>query len=330
MADKNLPDEGQLNENFDEDFDFGEGELEVGDSSSTESSSSGRPKRQLISLGILIVVVGFVFAGYKFYHAKRTVATTNVSATTVVKATAVPPPIASPSPPATGEGSFGGIAEAFSSADQGAHPGAGQASPKTAQGVGGSIQELQKDLFSPEKVSPSGENVQTPLRSEVTQLTENLNKLNQQIDFVLNRIKYLDGYTQEVSENLAKFNEAITAMDRRLSSLTSTTTSLSKDVGSVRNEVGQVRRVLREDGLDVNLGAITGKKQRGEVGAANVSIEEPEYVVHAVIPGRAWLKSRKGHIVTVTEGDTIGNYGKILVIDAASGVVLTSSGVTFN
>ena len=50
--------------------------------------------------------------------------------------------------------------------------------------------------------------------------------------------------------------------------------------------------------------------------------------VHAIIPGRAWLKSKDGSTITVTEGDSLERYGKVLVIDASNGVVITSSGVT--
>ena len=55
---------------------------------------------------------------------------------------------------------------------------------------------------------------------------------------------------------------------------------------------------------------------------------DPIYSVHAIIPGRAWLRGRDGKTITVTEGDMLDKYGKILVIDAPSGVVITSSGVT--
>jgi len=209
------------------------------------------------------------------------------------------------------------------------------------------IQELQRELFSPE--NPTGSEpakttviVQNdlPTQHQVADLTTGLNKLNHQIDYILNQIKYLDSYTREVSDNLNKLNDSINTMDHRISTLSNTTSTLSQDMGnvrqdmgSVRSEVGHVKQVLREDGLDMNLGAIATpaqqqKKQHIPTNGA-ITLETPEYIVHAVIPGRAWLKSSKGQIITVTEGETLGNYGKILVIDAANGVVLTSSGIAF-
>jgi archaellum component FlaC len=211
------------------------------------------------------------------------------------------------------------------------------------------IQDLQRELFSPENIEAPKTMIvaDVPTQHQVTELTTGLNKLNHQIDYILNQIKYLDSYTREVSENLNKLNDSINTMDHRLSTISNTTSNLSQDVGNVRSEVGNVRsemgtvrsevghvkQVLREDGLDMNLSAIAtpaqSKKKQTIPVEGTITLEEPEYVVHAVIPGRAWLKSSKGQIITVTEGETLGNYGKILVIDAANGVVLTSSGIAF-
>lgn len=222
-------------------------------------------------------------------------------------------------------------------------------SPGTANAPSkeGSIQDLQKELFGNETATPSpapnagttppgakGEEIagaNAPTLSggsemaETTQMGSNLNKLNQQIEYISNKVKYLDSYTREVSDNLSKLNETINSMDQRLSTLTNTTSTLSKEVGTVRSEMGHIREV---DVLELNPSAVAPHRKKG-AGDGKISIEDPEYILHAVIPGRAWLKSAKGQILTVTEGDTVGNYGKILVIDAANGVVLTSSGITF-
>jgi len=256
------------------------------------------------------------------------------------------PPTTTPIPPHPTEPNLSEIAQAFSSTDVTPSVAPAEHVSQTATIAKtiikeGSIQDLQKELFSPEKkpvelhntAVATAENV-SPNPTQTVELNQGLNKLNQQIDYILNQIKYLDSYSREVSENLNKLNESISAMDNRLLALTNTTSTLSKDVGSVRNEVGHVKQVLQDDGLDVNpsiLSSVTGTsgKKKNNAKDAKVSIEEPEFMVHAVIPGRAWLKSAKGQIVTVAEGDLIGNYGKILVIDAANGVVLTTSGVTF-
>jgi len=345
------------NEQFDdshvEDFDFGEGDTEQ--RTPIQTKSKGLNKKVLgFFLLALIATVGVI--GYKYYGNSVIPKFSRSSTTTAaVAAPAVKPatvntanpvkPLAKPTEPSTppaSEQNFGEIAQAFSSADHpaGAVPTAPIAKPNTPTKTTaeGSIQDLQKELFSPEKPSGSGTSTKAPTVAaaetnagpETAELSQGLTKLNQQIDFILNQIKYLDSYSREVSENLNKLNQSISAMDNRLMTLTNTTSTLSKDVGNVRNEMGQVRQVLKEDGLDMNPVSNAGSGRKGiELKEGKISIEEPEYSLHAVIPGRAWLKSAKGQILTVAEGDTVGNYGKILVIDAANGVVLTSSGVTF-
>ncbi len=243
----------------------------------------------------------------------------------------------------TTEQNFGDIASAFSSGENATASPSGSSdkttSPDQTAPKEGSIQSLKQDLFTPEKLPAPNSSATTdkttptanpvsPTHQEVVQLSDGLNKLNHQIEYILNQIKYLDSYSREVSDNLNKLNDSISAMDSRLSTLTNTTSTLSKDVGNVRSEVGQFKQVLKEDGIDMNLGSTIPKKKSAPK-EGKISIEEPEYTVHAVIPGRAWLKSARGQIITVAEGDTIGNYGKILVIDAANGVVLTSSGIAF-
>lgn len=147
------------------------------------------------------------------------------------------------------------------------------------------------------------------------------------MDYLFTKIKNLDVYSHEVSESLGHLNNAVTTIDNQLVTLTNTTSSLSTDVETVRNEVTHVQKVLKDDGLYEN--PVQAGNTRGEMEEGRILMEQPEYKVHAVIPGRAWLKSVKGQMLTVSEGDTIGNYGKVLVIDAANGIVLTSSGIAF-
>lgn len=196
------------------------------------------------------------------------------------------------------------------------------------------IQELFAPIIKTPQVEKPKETTTTeaPVAKEtikagdVAALNEALNKLNQQMEYNMNQIKYLDSYTQEIAKTMTKLNESISAMDNRLLGLSNSTKTLSKEVGSVRQVRSYPRQMVEEEYAEVMEVPVRQSRRAPPVEAC---IEEPEYMVHAVIPGRAWLKSPKGQILTVTEGEVVGNYGKILVIDAANGVVLTSSGVTF-
>ena len=50
------------------------------------------------------------------------------------------------------------------------------------------------------------------------------------------------------------------------------------------------------------------------------------YNVQAIIPGRAWLRSDSGETVTVAEGDTVRDLGRITKIDPYDGVVEINTG----
>ncbi len=359
----------KLDQSFNDDFDFGEAETESRPKQKVPAAGLNKMVLFIVFLIVFSVIGIMGYKIFKAPIPSSPLAHPNTIEASLAKPnpapnkTTVSPPSVpntkSTHAPATGttDQNFNDIAAAFSSTEPSVpavHPTPTAApsttvtsAPAKATIPSGSIQELQKDLFAPEQIqqtenaapatnstsSPgvAGTNSvspDVPTQNQAAELNQGLNKLNHQIDYILNQIKYLDSYTREVSDNLNKLNDSISTMDSRLLALTNTTSTLSKDVGTVRNEVGHVKQVLKDDGLDVNLGVITQKKKPNPQ-EGKITIEEPEYVVHAVIPGRAWLKSSKGQIVTVAEGDTIGNYGKILVIDAANGVVLTSSGIAF-
>ena len=50
------------------------------------------------------------------------------------------------------------------------------------------------------------------------------------------------------------------------------------------------------------------------------------FSVQAIIPGRAWLRSDSGEAVTVAEGDTIKDLGRVTKIDPYDGVVEVNTG----
>ena len=53
--------------------------------------------------------------------------------------------------------------------------------------------------------------------------------------------------------------------------------------------------------------------------------EQSDYILHAIVPGRAWLRSSRGSIISVIQRDLLANYGKIIIIDSVNYLVQTSS-----
>lgn len=318
------PDTGHVDETFNEDFDFGEGETESHPMKTT--TTTGRSKK-IIGFIFAVVVIIVLIMGYRVYSPKLSSAKNSLNTPPLTKQPEVaastnpmpPSKNINPSPEELKKQS-----DELAAAFAGITPTSQAPTPVPAE-----PKSAIPSVPTPVPTPTSAAEKKLPEEAEATKLHEGLNKLNNQIDSILSQIKYLDAYSREVSDNLNKLNESISTMDSRLLTLTNTTSTLSKDVGAVKSEVGQVKEVLREDGLDIDPVSSSRGKPVSTGKEARVVITEPEYTVHAVVPGRAWLKSAKGQIVTVAEGDSIGNYGKILVIDAANGVVLTSSGVAF-
>ena len=81
--------------------------------------------------------------------------------------------------------------------------------------------------------------------------------------------------------------------------------SLTKSLDSISGEVKHVKKYIQEEDLDLNVNL---KSSEPDLFSNN-----PEYIIHAVIPGRAWLKNTAGQIITVAEGEQLGDYGKIAV-----------------
>ncbi|MDB6095912.1 MAG: icmG dotF [Francisellaceae bacterium] len=172
---------------------------------------------------------------------------------------------------------------------------------------------------------------------ETQKLLQNLERLNRQIENNGEQIARLESSINTISRNISKVSNDVNSMDSRIM-------GLNNNVNALTNDLSNVKRTLSEDGIDILSNSIpplpentknqTNSTLNDAIPPPNknkqtITYQAPEYQVYAIIPGQAWLKSTKGQILTVSEGDTIGDYGKVLVIDAGNGIVLTSSGVSF-
>lgn len=324
------PDTWQVDEtSFNEGFDFGEGETQSHPMQTT--TTNGRNKK-IICLIFVIVMLIMVYS-FKLLNSKNppnTATLTTKSASTVTTNPRHMPENINETPeevkkqPDEFTGAFSNVTPSAAAVSTPV-----SAEPKPVTVSVSTPVPLPAATPIPAALSISeAEKNRLLEEAQMTHLAR-LDKLNNQIASILGQIKYLDVYSREVSVNLNKLNGSISTINNRLLALIDTTSTLSKDVGTVKNEMGQVKEILKEGGLDTNTAPLSKGKQACPENEGQIAIAEPEYRVHAVVPGRAWLKSTKGQLVTVTEGDSIGSYGRILIIDAANGVVLTSSGIAF-
>jgi septal ring factor EnvC (AmiA/AmiB activator) len=132
--------------------------------------------------------------------------------------------------------------------------------------------------------------------------TEQMKAFNESLTIIINNMNKLDKQMGEVSDDVAM---------------------VAEDLQSATQEIKKLKkRPKAEESTNTEI-----EKQQAEQALSKALIANPLYAVHAIIPGRAWLKNKEGKTLTVTEGDALDKYGKILVIDAPTGVVVTSSGV---
>ncbi len=181
------------------------------------------------------------------------------------------------------------------------------------------------DLFSPPPAgtgTTAGTIAAKPNQLDV--LDENMKKSQE-------RMNKLESKFSELMDSMGSLNQGMSQVTRELSTISDSVQKLNKDVKTLKSQAAaqspqqtaQPPQALRQQtDSDIKYETKPAVSSQTSVGSA------PTMSVHAIIPGRAWLKSRDGSTLTVTEGDTLDRYGKVLVIDASNGVVITSSGVT--
>jgi hypothetical protein len=100
---------------------------------------------------------------------------------------------------------------------------------------------------------------------------------------------------------------------------------MAKRVNRIESSLNQITQLLQQSAPHTN------KSQAPAMESAPMmpmrsAIPKVTYTVQAIIPGRAWLKADSGDTVTVAEGDTLRDYGRITKIDPYDGVVEIDTG----
>lgn len=187
------------------------------------------------------------------------------------------------------------------------------------------------DLFSPPPATTGA--IAAPKPNQLDVLDENMKKSQE-------RMNKLESKFSELMDSMGSLNQGMSQVTRELSTISDSVQKLNKDVKTLKSQAQQPTQAAQSsqalkqqpDSSDMQPIYSNNANNKYETKSAAPS-QTPigsaaTMSVHAIIPGRAWLKSKDGSTLTVTEGDTLDRYGKVLVIDASNGVVITSSGVT--
>lgn len=155
---------------------------------------------------------------------------------------------------------------------------------------------------------------------------EALAKLQKKIDDEQNinkqHFQILEKDLSQALQNANAANRGMATLQHDIASLSAAVQELTAEFKAMRSEQDKL--------LQAQVAAKTAAAQKKQTVTHHASKKagNPSYSVYAIIPGRAWLRQPNGKTITVSEGDSIGEYGKILKIDAGNGVVITTSGVT--
>lgn len=293
-------------EDFTSEFDFVDTDQGAQPTSAGGTPSQNPPpnaSQTIISLVVLLVIIAGGYYTYKYFFGAKT-----EKEPTKTVATALPPPVEAeqqPQQPQQPERTLMDEAENGYGVDF-SNPGTEELSHALPSK---SFAQVQQDMQKQKQVATA------PVPSEIQAI---LQSLNEEMTTNVNNIKQLEATITTLTVTVEQLNKVVNAMDNRVLGLTETVDALSQDLSNVK-------KVMVDEDMDLaSPGTIkfTNKKTAQPINAASAS-----YTVHAIIPGRAWLKSSSGQIITVTEGDKIGDYGTVAAIDSANGIVRTSSGI---
>lgn len=152
--------------------------------------------------------------------------------------------------------------------------------------------------------------------------------------------KSIAGLKKEVT-GLVETNKKMANIEKDLELTANKIVNVDKSLTNLKQDINQLTRIVKSLTEQVNdLQSLKSQRQAAraeqarQAGSRSSRSSEPKnYVsdnmtIHAIIPGRAWLRTQGGKTISITEGDMLGEYGKVLKIDAPTGSVITSSGVT--
>ncbi len=131
------------------------------------------------------------------------------------------------------------------------------------------------------------------------------------------RISKIEQKIEDLSKLLVQEKidiNAVRASSVPASDLKKVLEGLSKYIVNVSNTVDRLSQ-------DVNKQNINIIKLQSEI-KSNTTVSG-KIIVDAIIPGRAWLRDGSGQLLTVSEGDELPGYGRVIDIDARVGLVRT-------
>jgi len=160
---------------------------------------------------------------------------------------------------------------------------------------------------------PAAPTPEQEILAKVDKKLEEEKKLNEQ------RAHALETAINALSESSTNANKAMGQLQQELRELSASMRNIESQWHQREQAEERARRAAQ---------AAKAAKLKKKEGPGPEAFANPSLTVYAIIPGRAWLKTPAGKTITVSEGDAVGEYGKVVKVDAVNGTVITSSGIT--
>jgi intracellular multiplication protein IcmG len=120
--------------------------------------------------------------------------------------------------------------------------------------------------------------------------------------------------TEEGSQQMmSQLQAQVTALKNSLSVANSTQAQMNQTINSLSYQIKDLADQV---------------KQLQAKGIKKTVVPPVVFHIQAIVPGRAWLVGSDGSTETVSAGDKVTGYGKVLAVNEDQGIVLTSSGRT--
>tara|TARA_Y200000002_G_C22688659_1_gene667128 strand:+ start:9996 stop:10736 length:741 start_codon:yes stop_codon:yes gene_type:complete len=141
-----------------------------------------------------------------------------------------------------------------------------------------------------------------------------------------------DAMTRSIQhgEEINKVSETNSRQDQDIESVVSKNNQLSNSVRELTADVAQLHNDLRNTQATIAV-LINRLEQMDKPKPKPVPkkvIIQRHFSIRAIVDGRAWIRDNKDHTVTmsISVGDEIPTYGRVVSIHSLEGIVQTSSG----
>jgi len=133
-----------------------------------------------------------------------------------------------------------------------------------------------------------------------------------------------------LEQERSRLQTDVYAMQKQIIDVTQTVGGMTASLNDIKQSMEQINDKMEQQSQQmVRLQSIKRTKRRAStprVKKVTPQVEQTQYYIQAIIPGRAWLMSTKGAMLTVSQGSAVPGYGDVRLINPKLGRIFMSSG----